>query len=574
MRQRLTRRSALSGGLGAIAAALVLPSKTEAQSSETKSVVQGATHANARNGWATGIECQRVADLGNGTYLNPVLSGDHSDPSVLRDGATYYKVSSSFDYYPGLVIWSSQDLVNWERLGPTLRKPIGSVLAPDLVKHNERYYIYFAVLNLDSSNLAGPRPYGNDLAVIENYVIHADDVKGPWSEPIALGIQSIDPGHAVGEDGQRYLFLAGEYRVRLSDDGLRKQGSLEKVYEGWPIPEGWAIENFSLESPKFLSHKGWFYLFWAEGGTAGPPTSHMALVARSRSINGPWENCPHNPIVYTSDADEPWLSRGHAKPVQGPNEDWWLVYHGYENGYRTLGRQMLLEPMVWTEDGWPRAKAGTLSHPIRKPVPKSKASKGTVKSQDFRTSRLGEGLYSFTPRGSDGTSGVGQTDGKLHVWARGKAPHEANLLVLDVGDRSYTITTQVELERDVSAGLLLFYDKHTYCGIAVSRNMVSAYKLGADASRDLRPGLKTSSKMTLKLVNTRNTVTFFLSDDGTSWKTACSFDVSGYHPNNFGGFLSLRPAICALGEGTASFTHLDYRADPSSDLLPNLNASM
>ncbi len=293
----------------------------------------------------------------------------------------------------------------------------------------------------------------------------------------------------------------------------------------------------------------------------------MAVVARSRSINGPWEDCPHNPIVHTSDADEPWLSRGHATPVQGPNEDWWLVYHGYENGYRTLGRQMLLEPLVWTEDGWPQANAGTLSHPIRKPVPKSRASRSAARSQDFRTSSLGEGLYSFMPQGSIGNSGVGQTNGKLTLSARGKAPHEANLLVLDVGDRSYTITTQVELERDVSAGLLLFYDKHTYCGITAGRNMVSAYKLGTDASRDLRPGLKASSKMTLKLVNTRNTVTFFLSDDGTSWKTACSFDVSGYHPNNFGGFLSLRAAICALGEGTASFTHLDYRADPSSNLL-------
>jgi len=193
MGQRLTRRSVLSGGLGAIATALVLPSGTEAQSRETKSVAERATHTNARNGWATGIEGQRMADLGNGTYRNPVLSGDHSDPSVLRDGQTYYKVSSSFDYYPGLVIWSSQDLVTWQRVGPALRKPIGSVLAPDFAKHNERYYIYFAVLNLDSSNLAGPRPYGNDLPVIENYVIHAGDVKGPWSEPIALGIQSKVP---------------------------------------------------------------------------------------------------------------------------------------------------------------------------------------------------------------------------------------------------------------------------------------------------------------------------------------------------------------------------------------------
>jgi beta-xylosidase len=81
----------------------------------------------------------------------------------------------------------------------------------------------------------------------------------------------------------------------------------------------------------------------------------MVIVARSRSINGPWENCPHNPVVHTASAAEPWWSRGHATAVQGPAGDWWLAYHGYENGYRTLGRQMLLEPFAWGDDGWPHA---------------------------------------------------------------------------------------------------------------------------------------------------------------------------------------------------------------------------
>ena len=89
----------------------------------------------------------------------------------------------------------------------------------------------------------------------------------------------------------------------------------------------------------------------AVGGTAGPPTGHMVIAARSRSIHGPWEHCPHNPIVRTPSADEPWWSRGHASLVEGPAGDWWMVYHAYENGYRTLGRQTLLEPMEWTADG-------------------------------------------------------------------------------------------------------------------------------------------------------------------------------------------------------------------------------
>ena len=89
--------------------------------------------------WARGVEGQRRADLGDGTFLNPILSGDHPDPSVLKDGDDYYMTFSSFDAYPGLVVWHSRDLVNWPPIGPALRKNVGAVWAPDLVKHGGRY---------------------------------------------------------------------------------------------------------------------------------------------------------------------------------------------------------------------------------------------------------------------------------------------------------------------------------------------------------------------------------------------------------------------------------------------------
>jgi xylan 1,4-beta-xylosidase len=117
-----------------------------------------------------------------------------------------------------------------------------------------------------------------------------------------------------------------------------------------------------------LRHGDYFYLVTAVGGTAGPPTGHMVIAARSKSIHGPWEHCPHNPIVRTTSAAEPWWSRGHASLVEGPGGDWWMIYHAYENGFRTLGRQALLEPIEWTDDGWFRAKGGDLSRPMRKPA--------------------------------------------------------------------------------------------------------------------------------------------------------------------------------------------------------------
>ena len=99
----------------------------------------GATDAT----WARGFEGQRRADLGDGCYLNPIFAGDHPDPSILKDGDDYYMTFSSFDAYPGLVVWHSRDLVNWQPVGPALFRNVGSVWAPDLVKHGGRYYIYF-----------------------------------------------------------------------------------------------------------------------------------------------------------------------------------------------------------------------------------------------------------------------------------------------------------------------------------------------------------------------------------------------------------------------------------------------
>ena len=159
-----------------------------------------------------GIEGQRKADLGNGTFLNPIVAGDHPDPSILKDGDDYYMTFSSFDAYPGLVIWHSRDLVNWQPIGPTLFKNVGSVWAPDLVKHKGRYYIYFPGISPNRSN----------------YVIWADNIRGPWSEPIDLKLTRIDPGHAVGPDGKRYLFLSAGELVQLADDGLSTVGRAEE----------------------------------------------------------------------------------------------------------------------------------------------------------------------------------------------------------------------------------------------------------------------------------------------------------------------------------------------------------
>ena len=511
--------------------------------------------------WATGFEGQRKSDLGDGRYLNPIIPGDYADPSILKDGDDYYLTHSSFDASPGLLIWHSRDLVNWTPVGPVLAKPLGTVFAVDLVKHLDRYYIYIPFMQAPWST--GFRSFANI------FVIHAPSMAGPWSEPVDLGIGGlIDPGHIVGEDGERYLFLSGIQRVRLAPDGLSTVGPIEKAYDGWVYPDEWVTEAFSLEGPKLLRRGKWFYLFSAVGGTSGPPTGHMVIVARSSSITGKWENCPHNPLVRTRSATEQWWSRGHATAVEGPGGKWYLVYHGYENGYRTLGRQTLLEPFEWSDDGWPVALGGDLSRPLAKPrLAKSQlaAQQGTPdqthgmrRSDDFATASLGLRWTLFGGR-PDEIQRVRYEGSALILQGKGTGPGDSSPLTQQVGDRAYEISVVAELLGEAQGGLLLFYSERLYLGMGHDGARMTTYRGGKSSYwQEPAPAVRT---IHLKIVNDRNIVTFYYSSDGREWtRHGVRSETSGYNANTLDDLASLRPALFAAGKGWVRFRDFRYRA--------------
>lgn len=491
-----------------------------------------------------------MADLGNGFYRNPILPGDHADPTVLKDGADYYLTCSSFFSYPGVVIHHSRDLVNWTPIVAALQQPIGSVWAMDLVKHAGRYFLYIPVLQPQR------------MAI---YVIHASDIRGPWSAPIDLQLDGcIDPGHAVGEDGRRYLFVNGGRRVRLADDGLRTEGPLEAAWTPWRYPEDWVVEMFAPEGPKVLRRGDWFYLIAAVGGTAGPPTSHMVTLARSRSIHGPWEDSPHNPIVRTRSAVEPWWSRGHASLVEGPSGDWWMVYHGYENGFRTLGRQALLEPVVWTADGWLQARGGTLDRPLPKPRGGRAGPAGQALSDDFSRDRMGT-LWRFHVPKAEAAAAAPRwryEAGSLVLRGQGSALADCAPLTCITGDRSYEASVEIEVTGEGHGGLALYYDERGHAGIGVSRTQRLTYGYGQEHAwmrEDRPPGV-----VHLRLTNRENVVTFHHSPDGRQWQQhPWQMEVSGLHHNVFGGFLSLRIALFSAGAGEVRLRNFRYRGLPA-----------
>ena len=500
--------------------------------------------------WPQGIENQRKADTGLGQYLNPILAGDYPDPTVLKDGDDYYMTHSSFEACPGLLIWHSRDLVNWRPLGHALQKYIGSVWAPELCKHQNRYYLYIPAKKTVASL------YPNDI-----WVIYADNIQGPWSEPVRLGNDRIDPGHAVGEDGKRYLFLSGGLRVPLSPDGLKIVGPETHVYEGWKYPEDWVVEAYSQEGPKILRHGDWYHMVLAVGGTAGPPTSHMVICARSRSVHGPWEHHPRNPIIKTKDARQRWWSKGHGTIVLGPNgKDWYMMYHGYEAGFHTLGRQTLMVPLKYTDDEWFDSAYADESVLMPSPQGGQKGPHGMRLSDSFEGPSLGT-QWRFFRGGSNELKRIELNQGTLHLQASGTSPANSSPLCLVTGDHAYEIEIDVSFDAGVQAGLLLFYSDRLYAGVGLNERAMMLHRYGLDQRNIAKPkGMQQSAK--IRMSNRWHILALHTShDDGKTWvKFPIQMDVSGYHHNVAFGFMSLRPAISASCQGQARFRNFKYRA--------------
>ncbi len=290
----------------------------------------GCVHAQLSRTW--------VADNGNGTYKNPVLHSDYSDPDAIRVGNDFYMVASSFNCIPGLPVLHSTDLVNWELIGYALQKqpPFdvfdkpqhgNGVWAPCIRYHNGEYYIYY------------PDP---DFGI---YVVKAADPKGPWSEPVMIkeGKGLIDPSPLWDDDGNAYLVhafagsRAGIKSIlvvsRMSADGTRILDDGVMVFDGH-------AEHPTTEGPKFYKRNRYYYLFAPAGGVA----TGWQLVLRSKNVYGPYEGR----IVMNQGKTD--INGPHQGAwVDTPSgEDWFL--HFQDKG--AYGRIVHLQPMKWVND-WP-----------------------------------------------------------------------------------------------------------------------------------------------------------------------------------------------------------------------------
>lgn len=279
-----------------------------------------------------------VPDLGNGTYKNPVLDADYSDPDAVRVGEDFYMVSSSFDAVPGLPILHSKDLVNWTIIGHALKRQIpfehfaktqhgNGVWAPSIRFHNGEFYIYY------------PDP---DFGI---YLTKAKTAAGPWSDPVLVeaGKGLIDPCPLWDEDGKVYLTHAyAGSRAGIKSIIVVKQMNAkgDKVIdEGKLVYDGHELDP-TIEGPKFYKRNGFYYIFAPGGGVA----TGWQTILRSKNVYGPYER------KVALDQGKTTVNGPHqgAWVTTSTGEDWFL--HFQDKG--AYGRVVHLQPMKWINN-WP-----------------------------------------------------------------------------------------------------------------------------------------------------------------------------------------------------------------------------
>jgi len=484
------------------------------------------------------------ADLGNGYFRNPVLVHGGGDITVLRVGEDFYMIAGRE------LLWHSRDLVNWRPLA----RVSGVGGAGDLIYHQGKYYIYtiqsdaslvdprYEHLTRAQRTLLGTTSRTGGNKELMTFVTWATDPAGPWSPLTDVGFYGLlDPGHVVDDQSDRFLMHAKGTLVRLSPDGLTAVGDVTHVYDGWPIPENWVFECHCLEAPKFSRHGGYYYLSSAQGGTAGPTTAHMGVIARSRSVTGPWENSPYNPMVRTNSQEEKWWRQGHGTLIDDVSGNWWFVYTGFENGFTELSKQTLLLPVEWTEDGWPRIVPGVSATDVL-PMPAGEnVGHGMPLSDDFTASEMGI-QWTYGPR-IDPAEAFRFGDGRLTMAAGGDSPGSATALSVTPVNHAYEVEVEVAIPATAEGGLMVGGENGATAGL----RMGEAFAYWPRVPNAIP---WTGNRIFVRIRNDRGDVSCYYSVDGERWtQFENSTSVSG----------ARSVSLYAAGEGEVVFRGFKYR---------------
>jgi beta-xylosidase len=409
-----------------------------------------------------------VADQGNGTYKNPILNADYSDPDAIRVGNDFYLVSSSFEDVPGLPILHSKDLVNWELIGHALmvQPPTAyystphhgeGVWAPSIRYYHNEFYVYYPDIN-----------YGI-------YVTKANNPAGPWSEPVLVcpGLGFEDPCPLIDDDGQMYLvhaFAGSKAGIKsiIAVNKLNAAGT--KVTDVGVIVYDGHQDDPTIEGPKFYKRNGYYYIFAPAGGVS----SGWQMVLRSKNIYGPYERR----VVMDQGKSATNGPHQGAWVTTQTGEDWFIHFQDRD----AYGRVTHLEPMQWKND-WPVIgidKDGDgKGEPVsayRKPnVGKTYPIQTPAESDEFNGHTLGlqwqwlanpqvSWYYMYPAQGSLRLFSYAMPDGARNLWGAG------NVLLQKFPADEFMVTTKMSFQPNTKlesekAGLAIMGMSYANIGI-------------------------------------------------------------------------------------------------------------
>ena len=528
------------------------------------------------------------------TFTNPILRGGYPDPSICRVDDNYYIVNSSFEYFPGLPIHHSKDLVNWELVGYGLHRKDqvtgavnlvdvqsnGGIHAPSLRCRDGKYYII-------TTNVYSP-PDSESQTQMVNFIITADDIEGPWSDPQVIdGAPGIDPDVFFDDDGRVWYLgnhapenpaFPGEGEIwlqQLDPDTWQLIGDRHLLWRG-------ACGGTWAEGPHLYKRDGRYYLLIAEGGTS---FDHAVMVAVSDDITGPYHSNPRNPILTSRHLGyDNWVnSTGHADIVELPDGRYYMVALGIRGDvdrHSNMGRETHLVPMTWQREPyewkdvnyeWPVAAPATGRVERATPLPFVAAPQ--VRNNTFRDEFDGDTLkldWNFRRVPVDGSYSLSARDGYLRLYAlpatiaeRGRA---SLLGVRQIETRTdFVVRMQFDPASDnVEAGINLFQKDDKYLAFTAIRERgkpVLQLSLKRPRQRIERLGHEDltgyAGTIDLRVLTGRDRYTFSYSlDNGENWVDFVVTDADHIlaHNSYTGAYLGLY----ASGNGHSANEYADF----------------
>ena len=464
------------------------------------------------------------------TYRNPVLSGDHPDPSVIRVGDAYWATATTSQWAPLFPLLHSRDLVNWEQVGAVFDAPpawsSGSYWAPEIAHDGNRFFVYYTA-----------RRTGGPLCIA---VATASRPEGPYTDHgpmLCQDVGSIDAVPITDEQGRRYLVWKEDGNSRklptplwaqgLSADGTKLVGEPHELLRN---EEPW--EAHLIEGPFILRRGDWFYMFYSSDACCGRSCNYKLGVARARALLGPWERHSANPILAGNDA---WKCPGHGSIVSTPDGRDYLLYHAYDpDDFQFAGRQGVLDEITWGDDGWPAINGG------RGPSTRAASPHGIAAREPDRVfvdDLAGPALLPGWQWPWNGAPASRFVAGSLALRAPARDAASAASAVVARPTRSgdYTaiarVVTPLEMPEAV-AGLAAYGDADNALGISVSGKSVIVWMREKGQQRSLASAEVTPGPtMDLRMIASEGRrFRFAYSLDGREWRSLGEEADGGYLP--------------------------------------------